>query len=280
MRLPVNRLDPKARAHRGMCMLTYEDPSVFFNVLVMAQTTPHVIEGEKVSTTVMTPSEIRMEGEKPMIQRVAVSPNQPPYMGFGTNTFRRVFLSKVTIDIDDREFHTYFSQFGDVEVTSRPHGGNLGVGFVTFKQVEPAMIVVAMRDHCIDGRWVVAGESQDGPGPAPGGMPGPPLKDKDEDDRKPSSNLNRALNDRSDRRTDSRALQDRRDRSRDRSRDRDRDRDRDKQGRSDPYRRSRPMENKMNSSGGESQIARESRQPSPGTIARQTKRRDVNTDGW
>lgn len=259
MRLPVNRLDPKARSHRGMCMLTYSDPNHFFHVLGMAQQTPHVIEGHKVHTTVLTPSEIRMEGEKPLIQKVAVSPQQPPYMGFGTNTFRRVFVSKVTVDIDDREFHSYFSQFGDVEVVSRPHGGNLGVGFVNFKHVEPAMIVVALRDHCIDGRWVVAGESQDGPGPVPG-QPPPPLKERGERAEEEDKG-NKAISDRS--QTNRQRLKDIVDRSdkRDRSRDRDRDRNRDGSDRS-THQRTRGV------AAGESEIARES------------KRRDFDAAGW
>lgn len=165
IRVPRNFMDPKGVKHRGLCMMTFVDSQVLPRVLGMAQQKAHEIKGQKLVTGVMTYSEIQMMGEKPLVQKVMVGP-QPAYQGFGTCTFRRVFVKMHnSTDIDDQEFHRYWSQFGDVDFCSRGtsrNAGNLGLGFVTYKHVEPAVLVVQISRHYIDGNMVVATESEEG----------------------------------------------------------------------------------------------------------------------
>merc|ERR1719160_1152507 len=120
-------------------------------VLLCARTQPHSIHGHALYTDVVTPS-----------QMVATLDSQPEYKGFGTNTFRRVFVSKVPPEADENVLHTYFSKFGDVDDVFRPQAGAKGVAFVKFRCCEPARAAVAIRNHYIlDGTCCIAGESME-----------------------------------------------------------------------------------------------------------------------
>lgn len=159
MRLPLDRTDPTR--HSGLCIIAFAEPKSMINVLLHAQKQPHVIKGHALLADVVCPSQMVAMGERPVIQKLTVG-IQPEYKGFGTSTFRRVFLSKVTPEIDERILRSYFGQFGDIEDVFRPAGGTKGVAFVKFRFVEPAQVVVSMRNHyCFEGQCVIAGESVD-----------------------------------------------------------------------------------------------------------------------
>lgn len=160
LRMPLNRSDPSR--HRGLCMITYANPVSMIRVLLCARTQPHSIHGHALYTDVVTPSQMVAMAESPIIQKVATLDIQPEYKGFGTNTFRRVFVSKVPPEADENVLHTYFSKFGDVDDVFRPQAGAKGVAFVKFRCCEPARAAVAIRNHYIlDGTCCIAGESME-----------------------------------------------------------------------------------------------------------------------
>lgn len=73
----------------------------------------------------------------------------PPleYKGFGTNTFRRIFISKMSAEISSDMLKEHFSRFGPVQDVYVPGDGSKGVAFVTFEHYEYAQAACDQKHH-------------------------------------------------------------------------------------------------------------------------------------
>lgn len=161
--------------HRGLCLIGFAEQMSLVKVLMYADKQPHTVCGHPLVADIATPSQmVNMGIGQPVIQRVTIG-MQPEYKGFGSKTFRRVFLSKVTPEIDEGDLRKYFSQFGDIEDVFRPANGTKGVAFVKFRFTEPAQAVVQVRNHYLKEHCLIAGESMDRPPSDKGGGKGDPF---------------------------------------------------------------------------------------------------------
>lgn len=146
-------LAPGTVSHKGIGFVSFANPMDLHKAMAAK---PHEIRGIPIAVDLAAPR------------------SAPATSGQGqgsTNNGSRLFLTKVTPEINKFDLQSYFSQFGDITDCYVPPG-NKGIAFVSFSQPQMAQRVLQNATHQVKpGHTIVVSQAFDRP-PAKGGGKG------------------------------------------------------------------------------------------------------------
>mmetsp|Transcript_1236 Transcript_1236/g.3595 ORF Transcript_1236/g.3595 Transcript_1236/m.3595 type:complete len:519 (+) Transcript_1236:1584-3140(+) len=145
-------LAPGTTAHKGICFVSFANPMDLHRAISFK---PHEIRGIPMSVDVAAP-------------RAA----PPTSVSQSVTNGARLFLTKVTPEVNRNDILAYFAQFGDVTDCYVPPG-NKGIAFVSFAAPQMAQKVLQNATHQVKpGQTIVVSQAFDRPTPGKGGGKG------------------------------------------------------------------------------------------------------------